>query len=73
LLLSQDLRDGPIALLGMRALMRGVVPPAPKLGVQIVDIDKRARRKEGVAQVLDLTLTFPFSLPRPGVHGRGAK
>jgi hypothetical protein len=32
--------------------MRDLIPPAAKLGVQIVDIDKRARRKEGVAQVL---------------------
>jgi hypothetical protein len=60
LLLGERLRDGPIALLGMRALMRGVVPPAPKLGVQIIDVDKRARRKEGMAQVLDLSLDFPL-------------
>jgi hypothetical protein len=44
--------DRPIVLLRMRACMRDLIPPAAKLGVQIVDIDKRARRKEGVAQVL---------------------
>jgi hypothetical protein len=40
----------------MGTLMRDLVAPAPKLGVQILDIDKRARRKEGVAQGLDLAL-----------------
>ena len=48
--------DGLIALLGMRALMRDVVAPAPKLRVQIVDIGKRPRGKERIAQVVDLAL-----------------
>ena len=60
LLLGQHVGDGPIALLGMGTLMRDLVAPAPKLRVQIVDIDKRARRKEGVAQVLDLALDLPL-------------
>ena len=60
LLLGEDVGDRPIALLGMRPLMRDLVAPAPKLRVQIVDIDKRARGKEGVAQVLDLPLDLPL-------------
>ncbi len=66
LLLREDLRDGLIGVLGMAALMRDLVAPAPKLRVQIVDIAKRPRGKERVPE-------FPFSLPRPGVQGRGAE
>ena len=74
LLLGEDVGDGPIALLGMRALMRDLVAPAPKLRVQIVDVDKRARGKEGVAEVVESGARLsPFHSPRPGVHGRGAK
>jgi hypothetical protein len=47
----------------MRTLMRDVVPPALELGVEILDIDKRARRKEGVTQILDLSLDFPLLVP----------
>jgi hypothetical protein len=46
LFLGEDLSEGVVALLGMRAAMRDLVSPAVKLRVQIVDIDKRARRKE---------------------------
>jgi hypothetical protein len=56
LLLHQHVGDGPIALLGMRTLVRALVAPAPKLRIQVLDIEKRARRKEGVSQVLDLAL-----------------
>jgi hypothetical protein len=49
LLLGEHAGDRPIVLLRMRACMRDLIPPAAKLGVQIVDIDKRARCKEGVA------------------------
>lgn len=58
LLLGEDVGDGPIALLRMRALMRDLVAPALKLRVQIIDVDKRARRKEGV--------------PPPGSAGQSA-
>ena len=51
LLLGEDLGDGLIAQLGMRTLMRDLVAPAPKLGVQIVDVGKGPRGKEGVAEV----------------------
>lgn len=60
LLLHQHVGDGPIALLGMRTLVRDLVAPAPKLRIQVVDIGKRARRKEGVPQVLDLSLDLPL-------------
>ena len=73
LLLGEDVGDGPIALLGMRALMRDVVAPAPKLRVQIVDIDKRARRKEGVAQVLNLALDFPLLIGRAPAYTAAAR
>ena len=58
----------------MRALMRDLVAPAPKLRVQIVDIGEGPRRKEGVAEVVNLALDLALLIgPRPGVHGRGAK
>jgi hypothetical protein len=60
LLLGEHLRDRTVALLGMRALMCDGVAPAPKLRVQILDIDKRARRKEGMPEVLDLALDLPL-------------
>ncbi len=65
LLLREDLRDGLIARLGMRPLMGDLVAPAPKLGVQVVDIGKRPRGKEGVAEVLNLSLDFAFLIPPP--------
>jgi hypothetical protein len=49
----------------MRPLMPNLVAPPPKLGVQIVDVDKRARCKKGVPQVLDLSLDFPFLVATP--------
>src|SRR2546425_12013420 len=42
----------------MRALMRDLVAPAPKLCIEIVDVGKRARRKEGLPQIVNL----PFDL-----------
>ena len=58
--LGEDVRDGEIRLLGMPALMGDLVAPAAKLGIQVVDIGKGARRKEAMAEVLDLA--FDFSL-----------
>jgi hypothetical protein len=60
LLLRQHVGDGPMALFGMRPLMRDLVTPAPKLGVQILEIGKRARRKEGVATYWIWRSTLPF-------------
>jgi len=57
LLLREDLRDGLIALLGMGTLMRNLLAPATKLRVQIIDIRKRPRGKERVAEVLNLSLS----------------
>jgi len=65
LLLSQNLRDRLIAMLGMRPLMNDLVAPAPKLGVQIVDIGKRPRGKERVAEVLDLPFDFSLLIAPP--------
>jgi hypothetical protein len=64
LLLGQHLGDRPIALLGMRPLVRDLVAPAAKLRIQILDVDKRARGKEGVAQVLDLPLDLALGQSR---------
>ncbi|HZS60748.1 MAG TPA: hypothetical protein VFA43_15845 [Gemmatimonadaceae bacterium] len=49
LLVREDLGDRAIAVLRMRTLMRDLVPPPPKLRIEIVDIGKRARSKEGLA------------------------
>ena len=56
LLCREDLRDRLVAVLGMRTLMRDLVPPALKLRVEIVDIAKRPRREEGIPEVPDLAL-----------------
>lgn len=60
LLLSEDLRDGLIAVLGMAPLVRDRVAPRDKLRLEIVDIAKGARRDEGVPQILDLPLDLPL-------------
>ena len=66
---GEDLGDGLIALLGMRALMRDVVAPAAKLRVQVVDIGKRPRGKERIAEVLNLALDLAFFV-RPSGRAR---
>ena len=58
LLLREDLRDGLVALLGVRALMGDLVPPALKLRIEIVHIAKRPGGEEGVPQIADLALDF---------------
>ena len=73
LLVGEDLSDRAIALLGMRALMGDLVAPAPKLRIQIVDVDKRPRGKEGVSEVLDLALDLPFLIPPARRTGAGRK
>jgi hypothetical protein len=73
LLVRQDLGDGPIALVGMRALMRDRVAPVPKLRIQIVDIDKRARGEEGVSEVLNLALDLPLLIPATGCTRPGGE
>ena len=60
LFLRQHVGDRPVALLGMAPLMGDVVPPAAKLGVEVVEVTKRPGRKERVAEVLDLALDFPL-------------
>ena len=52
LLLREDLRDGLIARLGMRALMGDLIPPPAKLRVEVVDIAKGPGSKEGFFTVL---------------------
>lgn len=69
LLLREDLRDGLIAVLGMWELMRNLVAPASKLGVEIVDIGKRPRGKERIAEVLNLSLDFALFVASPGRAG----
>ena len=66
LLLREDLRDGLIAVLGMGTLMRNLLAPATKLRVQIIDIRKRPRGKERIAEVLDLALDFAFFIGPSG-------
>jgi hypothetical protein len=73
LLFRQDVGHGRVGLFGMRTLIRNLVPPAPKLRVQIIDIREAPRHKGGVPEVLNLASIFPFSFRRPGVQRRGAK
>ena len=58
LLLREHLRDGVIGLLGMGPLVRHLVAPPPKLGIQVIDIGKRPRGKELMTEVLNLPLDF---------------
>ena len=46
LFLGQHVGDRPVLLLGMAPLMRDVVPPATKLGVEVVEVAKRPGHKE---------------------------
>ena len=52
LLLREDLRDGLVALLGMRPLMGNLVTPALKLRVEIIDVAKGAGGEERIAEVI---------------------
>jgi hypothetical protein len=49
LLLGKHLGDRAVAMLRMRLLMCDLVTPPAKLRIEIVDIDKRAGGKEGLA------------------------
>ena len=69
LLLGEDLRDGLVALVRMAALMRDGVPPLDELRAQVVEIAERARGEEGMAEVLDLPLDFPFFIGPRGCAG----
>src|SRR5262249_51783877 len=73
LLVREELGDGVIGVLGMAALMRDLVAPAPKLRVQIVDIAKRPRGKERVPEVLNLALDFPLLIAPARRTGSGGK
>ena len=58
LLLREDLRDRLIAVLGMGPLMRNLIAPASKLGVQVVDTGERPCGKKRIAEVLNLAFDF---------------
>ena len=73
LLLVPDVGDAAVGLVGVRPPVGDLVAPASELGVDVVEVAEGAGGEVGVAQVLDLPLDFPFSFPRPGVQGRGAK
>ena len=66
LLLRQDLGHRLVALLGMQPLMGDVVPPARTLRIEVVDIAKGPGGEEGVAEVADLALDFPFFIAAGG-------
>jgi hypothetical protein len=65
LLLEEDLGDGAVALLGMRALMGDRVAPGAKLRSDRRHY-KRADGKERVPEVLNMPLDFSLLVPRPG-------
>ena len=73
LFLRQHVSDRPVALLGMAPLMRDSVPPAAKLGVEVVAVTKWPGRKERVAEVLDLALDFPLLIASGRRTGPGCK
>jgi len=53
----------------MRALMRDVVAPAAKLGIQVNQYRQRPRGKERIAEVLNLALDLAFFV-RPSRRAR---
>ena len=71
LFFRQHVGDRPVSLLGMAPLMRDVVPPAAKLGVEVVEVAKRPGGEEGVAEILDLALDFPLLIPARRRTGPG--
>ena len=73
LFLRQHVGNRPVPLLGMAPLMRDVVPPAAKLGVEVVEVAKRPGRKERVAEVLDLALDFPLLIAAGRRTGAGCE
>ena len=73
LLFGPGVGDGAVRHLGVAPLVGDPVAPAPELVVEVVEVSEGPGGEEGVLEVLDLSLDFPFSLPRPGVQGRGAK
>jgi hypothetical protein len=72
LLFGKDLGDGLIGVVGVPALMRYLIAPAAKLGIQIIDIGECPRGKNAWRRYKIWRSIFPFSFPRPGVQGRGA-
>jgi len=64
LLLGEDLGHRAIALLRMRPPMGDLITPAPKLGVEVVDVAEGAGREEGIAQVADLALDLALGQSR---------
>ena len=73
LFLRQHVGDRPVRLIGMAPLMRDLVPPPAKLGVEIVEVAKRPGRKERVAEVLDLALDFSLLIAAGRRTGPGRK
>src|SRR5437879_9875429 len=57
----------------MRAAMRDLVAPAPKLRVEIVDVREGTRGKEGVPQILNLPLDLPFLVRAAGRTRAGSE
>ena len=67
-------RHGAVPLLGMGALVRQLVAPAPELRIEIVDILKRARGKEGIAEVAGSAARFcPSHFRVPACRAAAAK
>ena len=53
----------------MGTLMRNLLAPATKLRIQVVDIRKRPRGKERIAEVLNLALDFSLFIAPAGGTG----
>ena len=50
LLLGPEVGDGPVPLLRMAPRVGDVIPPPPKLGVEVIEVAKRPGREERVAR-----------------------
>ena len=65
LFVGEDLGHRPVALVRVAPGVRDLVAPAAKLGIEIVGIAKGPRRKERMAEVLDLSLDLALLIAAP--------
>ena len=73
LLFGPDVGDTAVGVVGMTSAVGDIVSPAAELGVDVVEVAEGPRGEERVRRYWICLSIFPFSFPRPGVQGRGAK
>ena len=72
LLFGPDVGDGTVGLVGVASAVGDVVAPASELGVEVVEVAEGAAKKACRRYWIWRSI-LPFSFPRTGVQGWGAK